>query len=451
MKNCSGGNPKMQAIRLRKSLKFSLLLLPLFFLFLSSCDKDELFSEEELEALSMQSPAMVLTWNQAIEDLYTFPVGSGYSPPLIARVVAMYHLAMHDALNCITPRYQTYVGVPRDKKANADAAVAQAVYEMLVALKLPNQNLDGMTALHQSSLNSIPDGDAKTRGIALGHAVTEAILAQRSGDAPYLNLNYAPLPPQGTNPGEYRYLGPLQYALAGYHLLTPFFLTNQDQFLPEAPFAVNSSSYTADYNEVKSFGPLTGSSRTPDQSEIGVFFAENSSRGWNTVAREVIDSRPPNSLNAWNAARLLALMHVAIADSYISVFDSKFHYYYWRPISAIRLGDTDGNDNTVGDQTWTPVLSTPPIGEYPSAHAISGSAAGGILIRFFGTDNYDLDLDSGYVPGVIRHYDKISDAVLHNSVSRIYIGYHFRKAVEVGEASGYELADYIFENALQEN
>lgn len=399
----------------------------------------------------MQSPEMVLTWNQAIEDLYTFPVGTGYSPPLIARVVAMYHLAMHDALNCITPRYAPYVGVPRDKDANPDAAVAQAVYEMLVALQLPNQNLDGMTALHQMSLNSIPDGDAKSRGIALGHAVTEAILAHRVSDAPFLNLNYAPLPTQGTSPGEYRYLPPFQYALAGFHFLTPFFLASQDQFLPEAPYSINSPEYTADYDEVKAFGPLTGSSRTDDQSEIGVFFAENSSRGWNAVAREVIANRPPKSLNAWNTARLLGLMHVAIADSYISVFDSKMHYYYWRPISAVRLGDADGNDATIGDPTWTPVLNTPPIGEYPSAHAISGSAAGGILIRFFGKDSYDLNLDSGYVPGSIRHYDKISDAVRHNSLSRIYIGYHFRKAVDVGEASGYELADYIFENALQEN
>jgi hypothetical protein len=228
-------------------------------------------------------------------------------------------------------------------------------------------------------------------------------------------------------------------------------MQSQDQFLPGPPDEINSAGYTSDYNEVMTLGSLTGSTRNADQSEIGVFWAENSSRGWNGVARDVIASRPPHSMDAWKTARLLALMHSAIGDSYISIFDSKMHYYYWRPISAIRLGNSDGNEATVGNPTWTPVLITPPIGEYPSAHAIGGAAAGGILIRFFNKDNFPINADSGYTPGIIRQYDKISDAVRENSLSRIYIGYHFRKAIDVGEETAYALADYIIENALQED
>ena len=452
MENLSGGNPRMHPGTMSiYRLKSTFPLLTLFIIILTSCETDFVApKQQELSYRSWHSPGMVLTWNQAIEDLYTFPIGTGYAPPLIARAWSMYHLAMHDALNCITPRYDTYVGVERDKDADPDAAVAQAVYDMLVAVAFPGQNLTGMTALLQESLASIPDGDAKTRGIALGHAVTQAILAHRSGDAPYLNLNYTPKPAEGDDPGEYRYLPPLQYFLAGYHLLTPYFMQSQDQFLPGPPYSINSPEYTADYNEVKTLGSLTGSTRTADQSEIGLFWAENSSRGWNAIAREVIASRPPQSMDAWKTARLLALMHAAIGDAYISIFDSKMYYYYWRPISAIRLGDSDGNEATVGDPTWTPVLATPPMGEYPSGHAISGATAGGVLIRFFNKDNFLIAADSGYKPGVIRHYSKISDAVRENALSRIYIGFHFRYAVEVGEELGYELADYVFENALQE-
>src|SRR6187551_1861165 len=153
MKNRKGGNPPMQnGSVFYNRLKFPVITLTLVFGFFTACEQDHVPLDQGLTTRSWQSPDMVLTWNQAIEDLYTFPVGAGYAPPLIARAWSMYHLAMHDALNCITPRYETYVGVPRDKDADPDAAVAQAVYDMLVAVALPGQNLAGMTTLLQTSL-----------------------------------------------------------------------------------------------------------------------------------------------------------------------------------------------------------------------------------------------------------------------------------------------------------
>src|SRR6186713_1984185 len=186
MKMSPGGNPVMQHERSFFShSKFTFSLLSFCFLVFTACDKDSASPDQELTTRTWQSPDMVLIWNQAIQDLYTFPTyATSISPPLITRVMAMYHLAIHDALNCITPRYDTYVGVTRDKDADPDAAVAQAAYDMIVAVALPIQNLSSMTALLQTSLDGIPDGDAKSRGMALGHAVTQAILSHRSGDIP---------------------------------------------------------------------------------------------------------------------------------------------------------------------------------------------------------------------------------------------------------------------------
>lgn len=458
MKNSPGGNPTMQNESVFSyRLKFSFSMLTLVFLFFTSCELDDIRPELdialpdlELSSRSWQSPDMVLTWNQAIEDMYTFPTNAqSKSQPVVARIMAMYHLAIHDALNCITPRYERYVGVPRDKDADPDAAVAQAAYDVIAVVKYPDQSLAPMTALLQTSLASIPEGDAKTRGIALGHAVAAAILAQRAVDVPLIQGNYGPPPPEGDEPGEFRYIPPLNYGLNGYHLMTPFVIESQDQFRPGPPYVVYTPEYTTDYNEVKTLGRATGSARTAEQTEIAVFWAEITNRKWNDIAQQVIASRPPHSMDAWKTARLLALMHAAIADANINSFDSKMYYYHWAPISSIRLGDSDGNDDTAGDALWTALIPALPIGGYPGVHSEAGAAAGEVLIRFFNKDDYDLDLNSPFLPGVIRQFDSISDAVDECTIAKIYTGHNTRHAVDAGEEMGYLVGDYVFENGLQ--
>lgn len=462
MNHTMGGNPRMQTFIL-KHLYALVSIVAL--MIISSCQKQVEIASERNPSLSVadgkgwQSPATVLAWNDALQQMHTFPVNVGGSPPLVARLFAMYHAAMHDALNAVKPKYATYAYQgPTDKNADVDAAVSQAVYDVLQATKQPWQNFTNVNSLYTNSMAAIPDGEGKKRGIELGHAVATALLTKRSPDLPLIALTgFVPTPPNGTLPGQFRYLPPLNYALAGYHLQKPWVLQSANQFRPGAPYgaasvteAVQTAAYAADFNEVKDYGRKTNSLRNEDQSEFGVFWAENSSRGWNMVAREVISSRPYKSLDAWKTARLLAVMHMAIADAYIAIFDAKIHYNFWRPISAIRLGNTDGNNATTGDATWEPVLATPPIGEYPSAHAISGAAAGEVLIRFFDMDNYEINATSGYKPGVTRHYSSISSIIRQNALSRIYIGYHFRHAVEVGESMGSTLGDYVYENALKE-
>lgn len=397
-----------------------------------------------------QSPNQVLAWNLAIQQAYTFPIGAGAPPPVLSRLFALYHIAMHDALNSIKPKYATYAYHGRDKDADPDMAVAQAVHDVLKAAGPQGAGFQPFTDLLNGTLTQVPDGDAKTRGIALGKAVAEAVLQRRAPDMPYLALFYSTIPANGTMPGAYRYIAPLNTcAIAGFHLQQTWVIPSASFFRPGPPDDVNSDAYAQDYNEVKAYGAINSTVRSAEQTEIGVFWAENSSRGWNAVVRDIIEQRPGNSMDAWKTARLLALMHLAIADGYISVFDAKIFYYYWRPISAIQLGDTDGNPNTVGDPNWKPVLGTPAVGEYSSAHALTGAAAGRVIERFFGTSQLSFTTTSGYLPGT-RSYTNLRDAIRDNSLSRIYIGYHFRKAVEVGEASGFEIGDYIFERGLKE-
>lgn len=393
------------------------------------------------------SPEVMLKWSHQIEKIYTYPIGVGTPPPLISRLFAIYHVAMHDALNSVEPRYRTYASQVEDRKADPNAALIQAVYEVLGGLA-PETGKASIDSLYEATMGKIKAGDKKQRGIAVGKAVAQSLLAKRSADEPYIVLlGYNPTPAPGPEPGTYQYLPPLNYALAGFHLQSPWVIASAGQFRPEPPHPVTSPAYTEGYNEVKALGELNSTEVSDDDRYLGLFWAENSSRGWNRISRELLIQRN-RYYNIWDTARLFALVHMAIADSYIAVFDSKIHYNYWRPITAIRVGDSDGNDDTVGDPSWTPALVTPAVGEYPSAHAISGSAAAGVLIRFFGTSNIPFTTDSGYMP-VPRSFTSITQAVRENSLSRIYIGYHFRQAVEVGERDGYKIGDYVYYNGLK--
>ena len=452
----------------------NLMMIPLIAMFslIFSCGKEENLETIDTEnsliqtetASKQHSPEMVLAWNQALQNLYTYQVNEGVPPPAISYVWAMTHLAMHDALNSITPRYATYAGVPKDKDADPDAAVAQAAYDVIVAIKnLPfgavyvPQNIGVYNTLLQNSLANIPNGDAKTKGVALGHAVAQALMAKRSGDFFSLLPASPNQPAEGTLPGEFRYLpfapapNGMGYAFPFFQNLTPVVLAENDQFRPGPPYAINTQEYTDDYNEVKAYGELNSTIRTDDQTEFGVFWAENANRGWNEIAKQVLANYNPQSQNAWKMAKFLATLHSAILDAQISVFESKHHYYTWRPISAIRLANSDGNNDTTADVNWTPLLVTPPIPEYPSAHALVGAAAGRVIYRNFSDrDNYTIHMNSGYTPGVVRSFSSLHDAIRENALSRIYIGYHFRQAVDVGEAKGLELGDYVFDHSLPE-
>jgi hypothetical protein len=386
-----------------------------------------------------------------------------------SRMYAMTHIAIHDALNAIDRRSRPYAFTARvSRGASPDAAVAAAARDVLVPLlsQLPAPfppecgaaGAASVEADYAAALGAISNGRAKTRGIEVGQAAAAAILALRAADGadtPLIVTDY----PQGTNPGEYRFTPDRPFVFApGWGDVTPFVLLDSSEFRPGPPYAVTSRKYTADFVEVKRLGGdgiTTPSARTPDQTEIALFWVESSPLQWNRIARTVSDEA---RLDLWEQARLYGLLNMALADGYIGSFETKYHYNYWRPVTAIQTADTDGNPNTSADPTWTSLVTTPPIPDYDSAHSVQGGAAAKVLKRFFGTDHISFDACSLTLPPgstctdpmpVLRRYTSFSQAAAENGLSRILVGFHFRKAVEEGIEHGGKIGDRAVDRFLR--
>jgi hypothetical protein len=380
-----------------------------------------------------------------------------------ARMYAMMHAAVHDALNAIERRSRPYAfDALVSGSASIDAAVAAAARDVLVSVisglpETPACVANGIAqteTLYAAALAAVLDGPAKTSGVTVGQAAAAAILALRANDrfatTTWFDFNY----PQGTEPGEWRFTpdfpAPLAFA-SNFGDVTPFVLQRSDQFRPGAPYHLGSHKYAADYNEIKVIGGdgvTTPSTRTADQTEIGLFWIESSPLAWNRLARALSASR---GLDLWQNARLYGLLNLAMADGYIASWQAKYQYRFWRPITAIRLGDTDGNPETQGVADWTPLQPTYPMPDHDSGHAVQGGVAAEVLKQFFGTDNVPFTICSTTVGAgsactdpipVVRSYSSFSQAADENAVSRIYIGIHFRHAVEEGLQHGRKIANY---------
>jgi len=284
----------------------------------------------------------------------------------------------------------------------------------------------------------------------VGQAAAETVLALRASDGSdttLLDFSY----PQGTAPGEYRFTPGFPFAFApGWADVTPFVLRRAEQFRPDPPPAIDGRGYTADFREVKRLGGdgvTTSTERTAQQTEIALFWWESSPLGWNRIARTISTDK---RLDLWESARLFGLMNMALADGYVGSFDTKYHYNYWRPVTAIQTADTDGNDRTQADPDWTPLRPTPPIPDYDSAHSVEGGAAAAVMRRYFGTDRISFTTCSLSLPvgstcsdatPVTRRYTSLSQAARENGLSRILIGFHFRTAVKEGIKHGDRIGD----------
>jgi hypothetical protein len=365
---------------------------------------------------------------------------------------AMTHVAIHDALNAIKRRSDPYVYDARSRHgASPDAAVAAAARDVLVPvlgqLQAPfsqaciDAGVASVESDYAAALDAIPNGRRKERGLAVGRAAAAAVLRLRSGDGSDTTLLDFAFP-QGTAPGEWIFTPDRPFAFApGWRHVTPFVLDDATQFRPGPPYALDTRQYATDLNEVKRLGGdgiTTRSARTPEQTEIALFWLESSPLQWNRIARTLSDRR---GLDPWQSARLFGLLNMAQADGYIGSFDTKYHYRYWRPVSAIRAADSDGNPDTSPDPTWTPLATTPPIPDYDSAHAVEGGAAAAVFRRFFGTDRIAFRTCSLTLPPggtcddpapVSRSYASFTEAAEENGLSRILVGFHFRKAVSAG-------------------
>jgi hypothetical protein len=459
---------------MRKKSKHTILLLVLATLFVLSCQKDTDNGNhpgnhgpqgDNGNHFGNLGPEMVIRWNDAATYVVLTTMQLQPTPRIPpfreSHFYAMVNLAMHDALNNIVPKYKTYALNAREKDSHPDAAVAQAAHDVISfffgklnppANSTPQAVQDYIHDLLEQSLNSIPNSEAKTKGIALGAAAAQAIIQNRTNDG---SLSATGTITQGTQPGEYRSTPPFNatgfYDSPGWGDVKTFGILNSTHFPVPAPYDINSAEYTADYNEIKSLGCATCTGvngRTQNQENFAKFWVESSALGWNKVARAIMEQK---NMDAWKTARLLALLQMSVADAYIACLKAKMIHFFWRPITAIQLGESDGNPNTAGDPTWTVLVApTPPIADHPSAHAAAGGAAAEVMKLFFGKDNFNFSFESSTLPGSPRSYESLSEAARENSVSRMYVGYHFRKACMDGEALGNSVGNWIGKHSLEE-
>jgi len=391
------------------------------------------------------SSSMVLTWNEnSMIAIATSQIATGGARQ--ARAAAMAQAAVHDALNAISHRYQSYgphFRAPRG--ASADAAVAAAAHDVLLH-EFPYEQAT-LDAKYAASLATIADGQSKSDGIAAGQTAAANIVALRANDNSAPNASYTFGPP---DPGVYQptppaFLPPVEPHWAE---VTPFVIRSADQFRPGGPYPVDSLEYAIDYNEVKLLGQNTSLFRTQDQSEASRFWLESSPFTWNRIARTIAATRPQD--DAWVTAHTLALVDLAMADAFIAGFDSKYLRNFWRPVTGVRAGDTDGNPLTIGDPTWLPygLPATPRHPDYVSTHSISGGAAAAVLIGAYG-DNTPFTITTPNAVNGPRTYSNFTAAANENSNSRVWACFHFRKACSDGQAAGGDLGSFIAHHAIR--
>lgn len=384
-----------------------------------------------------------LDWNQTLLNAIK---SDKTAPPKAARNMAMVHAAIYDAVNAIEQTHEVYhVGADAPDGASEEAAAAAAAHRVLVNL-YPQQTATFDAAL-QASLAEIADGKAETDGVNLGKSVADQIVQWRSADGANATVQYTP----GTDPGQWEPT-PAGFApalLPQWPNVTPFAMTEGDQFRPDGPPELDSDEYTAELNQVKELGGSNSTARTAEQTEIAQFWADGGGTytppgHWNEIAQDI--SLQQGSTLAENA-RLFALLNIAMADAGIVAWDAKYTYDFWRPITAIQQADSDGNPETAGDAEWTPLIATPPFPEYVSGHSTFSGAADAILTSFFG-ENINFTTESAGLPEVRRSFESFTQAASEAGMSRIYGGIHFASANEDGLAAGKALGEYVFDNFL---
>jgi methionine-rich copper-binding protein CopC len=418
-------------------LKMILFVAAFISLLAGSCSK------KERHELAKKLPnTVVLVWN---ENAYLAFGGTAYQHSLQAsRINAMMHIAMHDAVNAVYPVYASYKFTGKDAAADPVAAAASAAHTVLVNVLPESKNfLDSCLA---ESLMDVKNGEKKNRGIELGKQAAQAILQDRANDGS--DQNPIVQIPVSNVPGVYQVVPPFDFQFAPFwENVKLFSLQSKSQFRPAPGPGINTPEYTEAFNEVKEYGALNSTVRTKNQTDYAKFWYEFSEAGWNRIARVVTHKQ---ELNLFEAARLFALVDMAMADAYTAGWDAKNYYNFWRPYTAIRGAANDGNDNTVADAAWEPLMPTPPVQDYPSTHSALGNAAATVLAKLLGDNtSFVFNSPTAFPAFTARGYTSFSKAAKENADSRVRAGIHFRFACNAGLDLGGKIGKWTVDNYLR--
>jgi len=391
----------------------------------------------------MASPGDVaIKWNELL--LQAFAIQPPRVP--IFRNEALVQVAVFDAVNAIDRSYDPYAAsVHASRGASQEAAAAQAAHDTLSAL-YPSRAADYDAALAQD-LADIPAGRAR-QGVAVGQEVARQILALRANDHAADVVTYTP---PNNNPGQYQPTPPDFTPPANAHvpLITPFGIQSSSQFMAGPPPALSSAEYAADYNETKAIGSINSTIRTADQTQVGLLWRLPIThfQVWNRIAQNLAAARHTSLVDT---ARAFALMDIAENDGLETSFATKYHYVLWRPVTAIRRGDEDGNPATAGDPTWTPLHpTTPAYPTYSGNAATNGFASSRVLDSVFGNAvPFDVHWDAYGFPGVTQSYSSFTQAAQEEADSRIYGGIHFRFDSVAGQQIGTNVGGYVLDHVL---
>jgi hypothetical protein len=395
------------------------------------------FAVASMLAVPLARADVVTEWN-VIAGNVTLAAGLG-APPA-NRTLALVQTAVYEAVNAITKRYPPdRVTLETAPGASIDAAVAAA--NRAVLSRLVPQQQAAIDKAYATALGAITDGPAKNAGIAVGEQAAAAVLAWRADDGAGTPERYRPATTAGV------YVPTALPAVPQWPQRKPWVMASCDQFRPGPPPALTSDTWARDYNEIKAVGGKSSAARTAAQTDIARFWEAVSPVIYYPVVRSVANM--PGREVTQNA-RLFALTGQAMDDAMIAVFDAKYHYNFWRPVTAIRNGDIDGNDATERDAGWVPFIDTPMHPEYPCAHCIVSGAVGGVLIVEIGMGpTPTLSTTSPAAPDAVRTWTKIDDFMNEVANARIYDGVHYRNSTEVGTAMGKQIGALAAANGLR--
>jgi hypothetical protein len=385
---------------------------------------------------------VITDWDEkaiaAVAPLASVP--SPYTPYAAYRMMGIVHAAMFDAVNSIERRHRPYlVQLPADPTTSKEAAAAAAAAAVLATVDA--KTAGEMKVALANYLASIPDGAAKSEGVKLGEAVAAKILAARTNDGSDAPDDYRPR----TTPGVYVptpiMRGPM------WPRVKPFAMASPSQFRPGPPIALDSKEWATDFNEIKDYGGRKSAKRTAQQTETARFWLVAGPVAYHPFLRHLVTAK---QMDVAGSARFMALAAIAINDALIAVLDAKYQHHFWRPVTAIRNGDIDGNPATDREATWQPIADTPMHPEYPCAHCILSGSVAGVVKAVLGTDEIpEIAVTSPTAPGVTHRWTNMTAFIDEVANARIWAGFHYRFSTRVGTDMGLKLGEYVAKSVMQ--